>query len=273
MASQQKTPDENGNGEVGPRGILRVPEVLIACASKPNGASLAILSKELQLPKTSLHRLLRTLEYGGYLSHKGGNYVPGPASFHLANLIGQLQPNTSFPANVRGLIEWLARETSESVMLGVLSEDRKDMIFISAIDSTEPLRYTLPIGERRPLSSGASGKTALAFFPAEEREAYLQQAEFRQHTPYTTRKEDLPALLRQVRRDAVVYDRNGNFEGASAIASPVFDKQGTLFATVSLAGPTYRTDANRQRFETLTRATGERISRMQGYLGEYPPTD
>lgn len=263
---------ESETGDSRPRGILRVPEVIIACASKPNGGSLAALSKELKLPKTSLHRLLRTLEHGGYLSHQAGHYVPGPASFHMAHLIGQLQPPTNFQAVARPSIERLAKETNESVMLGILSEDQNEILFVDAIDSTEPLRYTLPIGGRRALFCGASGKVALAFLSPEFQADYLARTEFFQITPSTVRKEEMPALLTQINGTGVVYDRNGNFEGASAIASPIFNNHGAVFGAVSLAGPTERTDAHLKRFQALCRDTGERISRALGYMGKYPPS-
>src|SRR5437868_4471415 len=97
-----------GNDEAGPRAILRVPEVLSALASKRAGSSLAELSQQLNVPKTSLHRLLRTLERGGYLVHQTGVYSLGPTSFRLANLIGQAAPSTVFPACARPVLEWLA---------------------------------------------------------------------------------------------------------------------------------------------------------------------
>ena len=254
-----------------PRGVLRVPEVLVACASRPEGGSLATLGKELKFPKTSLHRLLRTLEYGGYLENRSGYYVMGPQSFHMARLIAQLQPRTTFPMSAMPTLEWLAKETSESAMLGIISEERTDIVYISAIDSTEQLRYTLPIGVRRPLFSGASGKVVLAFFTPEERTNYLAHMAFFQMTTSGTTREELPALLEQLRQDAVIYDRNGSFEGASAISAPIFDRNGAVFAAISLAGPTERMDANRDRFCALGKSAAERISRGLGYVGVYPP--
>ena len=265
MATGRRTAGGIKSSMSRPRGILRVPEVLIACASRPQGL-LATLCKELRLPKTSLYRMLRTLENGGYLTHEAGHYALGPASFHMASLIGQQQRSTSFPASARPVIEWLARETSESVMLGVLSDERTMIIYVSGVNSTEPLRYTLPLGARRPLFSGASGKTVLAFMPDDERETYLANMEFFQMTPSSPAREDMPALLVQVRRDGVFHERNGSFEGASALASPIFDNEGKSMAAVSLAGPTERLDANLERFIALTKSAAERVSRGLGYM-------
>jgi DNA-binding IclR family transcriptional regulator len=179
--------------------------VLIAIAVKRGGAGLAELSQQLKLPKTSLHRLLNTLEYGGYVIRQAGLYIPGPESFRLARLIGEATPSADFPACARPVLEWLA------------------------------------------------------------------QTDFLQFTADTTRKDEIPELLRQVRETAVVLDRNGIVDGASGIASPAFDREGEVFCAVSIAGPTDRVAAHRARDEQLILQAGERISRILGYSGTYPP--
>lgn len=259
-------------GDNGPRAIQRVPEVLAAIAAKRGGSSLAELSQQLKLPKTSLHRLLRTLEHGGYLAHEAGSYHLGPESFHLAKLIERAAPVEIFPACARPVIEWLAQETQESVMLGVLSEQKTEIVYIEVIDSVAPLRFTVPLGNRRPLYSAASGKAVLAFMPAETQQDYLNSTEFLQLTPDTTRKDEMPALLEEARANAVVFDRNGSFVGGSAVASPAFDRRGHIFCAVSVAGPTERIESSRSQYELLVRKAGERISRILGYKDEYPPS-
>jgi DNA-binding IclR family transcriptional regulator len=255
----------------GPRAILRVPDVLLALAAQRDGSSLAELSAQLEVPKTSLHRLLRTLERGGYLTHQSGLYLLGPASFHLASLVGKAAPANAFPASARPMLEWLAHETQETVMLGVLSDQQTEIIYVDVIVSDASVRFALSIGDRRPLYCAASGKAALAFFPPEAQRAYLARAEFTRFTPHTTGKKELPGLLRKIQETAIAFDRGGKVAGASGIASPIFDRNGQVFAAVSVAGPTDRIDANRLQIEPLARNAGERISRVLGYSAAYPP--
>jgi DNA-binding IclR family transcriptional regulator len=257
----------------GPRAILRVPEVLMAIASKRTGSSLAELSQQLKLPKTSLHRLLRTLEHGGYLIHQAGLYLPGPESFRLAGLIGQAAPSADFPACARPVEEWLAQETGETVMLSILSDARTESIYVDVIESEAPLRFTLRTGNRRPLFSVASGKAMLAFAPAEEQQRYLDQADFLHFTEDTSSKAEMPGILAEARERAVIFDRNGIVDGASGIASPVFDRAGRVFCAISVAGPTERIEAQRARFEALVLKAGESISRILGFSGDYPPRE
>ena len=261
----------SGRPDGQPRAILRVPEVLAACAATPDGASLAQLSNELELPKTSLHRLLRTLESGAYLQRSGDTYRLGPESFRLAHLIGQYQPSKLYPACAKPVLEWLAQETHESIVLGVLSEDRTSMVYVDSIDSTAQLRFTVPIGSRRALYRGAAGRVVLAFLPEEEQRRYIDTTELVPDTPRTPTREQLPGILQTAREQAILFDVNGNFAGASAMSAPIFNNEGQVFSAVTIAGPTDRMVSNKTRFEALARTAAARISSLLGYNGVYPP--
>jgi DNA-binding IclR family transcriptional regulator len=255
----------------GPRAILRVPEVLMAVAAAGSGIGMAELAQDLKLPKTSLHRLLRTLEHGGFVVRTAGLYRPGPESFRLAAALAQAAPSAQFPACARPVLEVLAEETGETVMLSVVSDKLTESVYLEVIESASPLRFAMRAGNRRPLFAVASGKAILAFQPAEQRQRYLDQVDFLEFTVETTRKGEMPALLRRVRETGVVYDRNGIVDGASGVASPVFDQHGEAFSAISIAGPTERMDARRGEFERLVVDAGQRISRVLGYTGPYPP--
>lgn len=271
MSAAEVVSEDVEREDAGPRAILRVPEVLMAVAASGSGIAMGELALALKLPKTSLHRLLRTLEHGGFVVRAGGLYRPGPESFRLAAALGQAAPSAQFPACARPVIEVLAEQTGETVMLSVISDKLTESIYLEVIESPSPLRFAMRAGNRRPLFAIASGKAMLAFQPAEEQARYLAAAEFFEFTVETTRKDEMPALLRRVRETGVVYDRNGIVDGASGVASPVIDKDGRAFASVSIAGPTERMDARRGEFEQLVLDAGQRISRILGYTGPFPP--
>ena len=255
----------------GARAILRVPEVLMEIAGARRGLSLAELDARLSIPKASLHRLLRELGRGGYLVHEAGAYRLGPSSFHLAGLVTQAGPARPFPGCARPELERLAVATGETVMLGVLSESGAEITYVDVIDSRAAVRFTIPIGDRRPLHSVASGKAVLAFLPGAAVRAYLEQADFTRFTAQTTSKDELPTVLREIAAAGVALDCGGRAAGASALASPVLDADGWAFAAISVAGPADRIALAAPRLAALVLTAGERISRVLGYTGAYPP--
>lgn len=255
----------------GPRAILRVPEVLMAVASELEGCSFTELRDRLGLPKSSLHRLLRTLEQGDYLIQKSGQYVLGRQAEQLARKLSQALPMEDLPASSRSTIEWLARETGESVMLGVPTRDGNEIFYVEVINSATPLRFTVPLGHKRPLYAAASGQVLLAYRSREELTRYLAETDFQQLTRETLGREQLPGQLAKVREHGVVFDRNSSFMGASAIASPCFNHTGAVQGAISIAGPTERIEHALDRLRLLSLEAGENISRRLGYIGSYPP--
>jgi DNA-binding IclR family transcriptional regulator len=256
--------------DAGPRAVLRVPEILRAIAAR-RSASLAELCVALEVPKTSLHRLLRTLEQGGYLTFRAGAYALGPASFDLARAIDAAAPATSFPASARPALEALAEASGETVMLGVLSDGGDEIVYVDVIDSAAAVRFTVPVGDRRPLYSAASGKAVLAFLPPARRQAYLDRCEFLPFTSQTVRREALPEQLVETALSAVAVDDGGKIVGAAGIASPVFGPRGKIIGSVSVAGPAERLLAARPGIDRHVRTAGQQVSRLLGYNGDYPP--
>jgi len=262
--------DANGAEQAGPRSALRVMDILLAVATEPEGLSLAKISDRLKLPKTSVFSLLRALESGGYLRNHDGRYTLGDQAHKLGASLGQAR---SFPKCARPVLEWLARETEETILLGVLSEEGHEISYVDVIESEKPLRFAVRVGNRRPLYCTAAGKAMLAFSPKSFQTKYLAQTKFVKFTYDTSTKDELIAMFPEIRRRGVVFDANGIIDGATGIASPCFDEAGLVTCSITIAGPTSRLLETRERIEQLTLQGAEQLSEILGYRGVYPPAD
>jgi DNA-binding IclR family transcriptional regulator len=262
--------DESAERAFGPRSALRVMDILQALAAEPEGLSLAKLSDRLKLPKTSVFSLLRALEGGVYVRGQNGHYTLGDQAFRLGANLVQVR---SFPKSARPVLEWLARETDETILLGVLSEEGHEISYVDVIESEKPLRFAVRVGNRRPLYCTAAGKAMLAFLPKSAQSKYLAQTKFVKFTFDTSSKEELAAMFPDIRRRGVVVDANGIIDGATGIASPCFDAAGVVSCSVTIAGPTTRMLETRARIEQLTLKAAEQISQILGYRGPYPPAE
>ncbi|GGI27321.1 IclR family transcriptional regulator [Bradyrhizobium sp. GCM10027634] len=254
----------------GPRSALRVMDILQALAAEPEGLTLAKLSDRLKLPKTSVFSLMRALEGGGYARSDNGHYILGDQAIKLGASLAQAR---SFPKCARPVLERLARETEETILLGVLSEEGHEISYVDVIESEKPLRFAVRIGNRRPLYCTAAGKAMLAFLPENVQTAYLTQTKFVKFTDDTSSKEELVAMFPEIRHRGVVVDANGIIDGATGIASPCFDEAGLVSCSVTIAGPTARLLLAREHIERLTFKAAEQISQILGYRGPYPPAE
>ena len=271
MPRTRKSDDDNGaERSFGPRSVLRVMDILQALSAEPEGLTLAKLSDRLHLPKTSVFSLMRALEGGRYVRSHDGRYTLGDQALKLGASLGQAR---SFPKSARPVLELLATETGETILLGVLSEEGHEISYVDVIESEKPLRFAVRVGNRRPLYCTAAGKAMLAFLPKAFQTKYLAQTKFVKFTYDTSSKEELVALFPEIRRRGVIADANGIIDGATGIASPCFDEAGLVSCSVSIAGPTARMMATRGRIEQLALRAAEQISQILGYRGPYPPAE
>ena len=261
---------DNKSDGAGPRAGLRSLQILMVLAAKGSGMSIGQLSTQLDVPRASLHRLLRSLDGNGFLDMVDGVYSLGAKSFILARLIDSVIETREFPACARPVLEQLSRDTDETVILGVLSDTGTEIVYADVIVADSPLRYAVPAGDRRPLYSSASGRAVLAFQPDQTIEEYIDSVDFIPLTPSTVGKAEIQAVLENIRAEGVSIDDGGHYRGASATASPVFDSTGKAFGAIVVAGPTNRIRSSGVDVKQLIHEAGETISRILGYTGSYP---
>jgi DNA-binding IclR family transcriptional regulator len=223
------------------------------------GLTLAELSRRLSVPKASLFEVLKGLEGRIYVSRNGaGRYELGSSAVAFAraalaaNSLGQV---------ARPILQALARKTGETALLALLDEEAMASVYVDKVESESPIRYTVPLGLRRELHGASVGKALLAFMAPPLREKYLSSKRLERFTAATI------VNAREIRREIEVVRKNGvaltvdeRTEGASGIAAPVFGAGGVLVAGLSLAGPSPRMTAGRDRFVPLVRDAAAQIS-------------
>ncbi|WP_198299144.1 IclR family transcriptional regulator [Bordetella genomosp. 13] len=252
-----------------PRAPLRVMQIVKELAISPDGLSLVQLSERLQLPKTSLFSLLRSLEAGGYVESANGHHRLGPASYELAAVI---HDRDSFPANVRALLEQLHGASEETVMLAVPQRDGDELMYVAVIESDSWLRFRASVGARRPLHAASTGLVMLAYSTPAQQQAYAERAVLEPVTANSlTSRKALLDELKKTRAQGYVMRVSGSVEGATGLGAPVFGRDGQLVAAIGLAGLTVRLERNADHLLSLILQTGEQMSRKLGYGAEYPP--
>ncbi len=248
-----------------PRAPLRVMQILAELAKARGGMSLARLSEQLRLPKSSVFNLLRSLEEGDYVVSENGHHRLGQEAFNLAAAIYQ---HDGLSERLRPAMQWLQENTQETVLLAVPMADWTGLVFADVIESASSLRFTARIGAHRPLYSTSVGLALLAFAPADLQRQYMAGTELKQLTPATiTNVTALQRILQRTRKDGYVIN-SGSVNGATAVAAPIFGPQGDVVASIGIAGPTSRFQENQEQFIAWVQEAGRRMSQM---LGHSPP--
>ena len=140
----------------------------------------------------------------------------------------------------------LAEEIGETCNIAI--PDRDAMIYLDRVETNWPLRIQLPIGTKVPFHCTASGKLYLSSLPRTARSALLGSLPLEPRTPNTiTDVQHLGKALESIRTDQVGTDNEEFLDGMVAVAVPVTDTQGRLFATLAVHAPSMRMDLEKAR--------------------------
>jgi DNA-binding IclR family transcriptional regulator len=197
----------------------RTLEVLEALA-RGGRRALVELARELGIPKSSLHGILRTMVQRGWVETDptGTRFGLGLRALHVGaayldtdNTVGLLS----------GILDDLAAEFGETVHLGRL--DGASIVYVAKRESIHPLRLYSAIGRRLPAHATALGKALLA----ERTDGTVDQLlnwPLRRLTGHTiTEPAALHASLAAIRDRGYAVDHEENSEGiiCYAVAVPL----------------------------------------------------
>jgi IclR family acetate operon transcriptional repressor len=244
-----------------PQSVERIFAVIDHLAADRGGDTLAGIARQVQAPKTSMVGLLVGMLDGGYVARgSDGVYTLGPRLLALAMRVAA---KADLALIARPVLADLVAETGETALLGTLAPDASLAMYIDKVESANPVRYTVSLGERRELYSSAMGKLLLAHMPREAQARYLREERYRAFTPNTiTSARRLREELDGILEDGIARTDSERVLGASALAAPVIDATGGLLVGMGLAGPSERMRHNRRKFEAALRAAAARLSAL-----------
>ncbi|MFC2030190.1 IclR family transcriptional regulator [Chloroflexota bacterium] len=248
--------------------VDRLVSVLNSFSQQRPAWSLAELSTHLELPKSTLHRFLVSLETHDILRRNPDSklWEPGYRLLYWGELAEQ---STGLIQVTRPLMEELAKATGEMIVLTVYANH--EVVCLARIEARHPVRLQLEVGARRPAHAGASSKILTAFLPEEEVQAIIRERGLpRLCTSTITEPELLAAELAQIRAQGYAQSIEETDSGAWGIATPVFKRGQVVAGSVGVAGPIQRySDDLAQRYVALCREACHRASLQ---LGAQPGT-
>jgi DNA-binding IclR family transcriptional regulator len=234
----------------------RALAILAAFSDSRRQLGVSELAGELGMHKSTVSRLLGTLQGRGLVRRDGDRFSPGP---ELARLGAVAIEGLEVMEVARGPLEGLAEETGETVTLAVREGDAA--MHVHQVQTSHFVGATDWTGRGTPLHCTATGKALLAFGggPLPEELPAL--------TPKTiTEPAALRAELERTRRRAYSLARDELELGLHAAGAPIFHCNGLCVAAVAASGPAYRLRARRLREVALRcAATAEEISGALGY--------
>jgi IclR family transcriptional regulator, KDG regulon repressor len=240
--------------------IFAVLEHLVEVGSAQRSVAFADLTRSVPFARTTVHRILYSLEKLGYVEkdEMTSRYQLAGKFFELTGPAVNFRRLRSVS---QGVMQQLLLRFGETINLGVIEDSQ--VAYIDVLQSPSALRIAAIPGERNPVHCTALGKAMLAFLPENELAAALEHNPLIRRTPKTiTQKKHLLEHLASVREHAVALDMEENLTGVVCVASPIFDQGGRVIAGLSISGPASRMMPKLSQVQEEVRSSASALSRM-----------
>jgi DNA-binding IclR family transcriptional regulator len=237
--------DGNKRDTGGVQVIARAAAIMRALAGAPEGLSLAGIAQQVELPRSTVQRIVAALEAESFVAAASptGRVRLGSGLARLAAATrGDLQ------REVRPFLDALSREANETVDLAILEGDH--VVFVDQVIAPRRLRAVSAPGVRFPLHCTANGKAVLAELPMEQVVQLVpeQLEPFTSHT--ITTRERLLEELEEVRATGIAYDREEHTEGICAVGANIHGPLGEL-AAITIPLPATRFYGHEEHLASL----------------------
>lgn len=251
--SRSKDPELDGQGDRKNQGIqviTRAADILRLLGQQPGGLSLGQIARRVDLPRSTVQRIVSALSHEGFISsEKGyGGFRLGPEIQSLANASNVATRERIFP-----VMKSISEKTGETVDLAIL--DGSKMLFVDQVVGSHRLRTVSSIGESFPLTTTANGKAALACLdPVEARKLVAAEVQ--------GRPEDIDQVMRdiaEIGKGQLAVDQNEHTDGICALGFAFKDVNGDVFA-ISVPVPSSRYEQIRPKLQFVLAECRAQIS-------------
>jgi DNA-binding IclR family transcriptional regulator len=224
------------------RSVDRALDILLCFTREDPARSLTQIAEAIHMSKTTVHRLLATLENKRFITRDNatGLYRLGLRFIEMASLVLQ---DVELHRWAQPYLQRLVKECGETVDLSIL--DGSHVIYLEVIESPQRVKLAAAVGQRLPACFTASGKALLAFLPEEPVKKIISEnlAATTNHNPVS-----IPEMIEDLRATAArgyAISEQEYEEEINAVAAPIFDKDRNPIASIAIVGPSFRLSKDR----------------------------
>lgn len=238
---------------------------ILKCFSIENTElSLSEISKSINLPKSTTHRLLHTLKNEHFIEQDEIN-----EKYRLGYEIVRLSVIAREANDLRKIaikeMKWVTQESQETCNLYVVKNFHR--LCIEQVPGPLYIRTYSYLGALLPLYCGASGKLLLAYMDDQYITDYFDNVELEKLTDNTiTDKEALMTELIRIRNQGYAVSIAERETITASVSTPIFNCENKVIAALTISGHVSMfTDKNIERHISILLEASKKISMKLGY--------
>ena len=220
------------------------------------------ISKELQLPKSTVSRVINDLVKEDYLQKTGNKYCLGLSILSLAGIImSHMEIHREAFEPLKALVSKIDETAHISILEGT------HLLYLLKVECKHRVRLLSHVGKNHPPSCSSSGKLLLAYQSEELIDEVIKKGLPKRGPNSVTDPQQLFSQLTTIKQNEYSVCLDEMHDDVVSIAAPIKDYAGKVIASVSIAGPRDRIpDELIPRFTNEIVKTGKEISYRLGYM-------
>lgn len=244
--------------------LLRSMELLEVLQEKNRSFSIAELAEAMDLPPSTVHRILQTFCEKKYVmrDERSHTYRLGPALIPLGKAAarGIRLQDAAYP-----ILSSLSAKTEEDSYL-VIPVGNKGLV-IEKVDGPNHLKVVEEFGYEMYLHCGAIRKVLLAHQTPSFIDEYFKNVVVHDRAFPRVHPEDLRSELTQIRQAGYAVTRGEYVNDAIGIGAPVFNSEGELAGSIGIIAPSIRVDSEELLIKQreLVQQSAKELSSDLGY--------
>ncbi len=233
---------------------------LLEVLANSDGLSLSDVARQAELPPSTVHRLLATLNRRGLVGQdpETGLWTVGVGLFRIGSAYMRIR---KLPDIARPIIRQLLAEVDETVNVSML--DRHELVCVAQAESHAAVRAFFRLGRRLPVHASAAGKAILAAGSDAFQRDLLQRApldRFTENTHHT--RTALMADVLAVKSRGWAVDDEEHTIGMRCVSAAILNEHREPIGAISISAPAVRMAPERMQ------VLGERVSSTAAQLTE-----
>ncbi len=253
---------KKNDGSTGVRAVERALDVLLCFNWNEKELTLTDISEKLGLAKSTVSRMLATLEMADfvYRDPKTNMYRLGSNIYYLGQIAKASMDlrNVAYP-----IMQELNNVTQETINLYLL--DNLDRVCFEQIESPHTLKQVVKIGDRFPLWDGATGRVLLANLDEALWYDMIKELKPLTESTITDPIKFIESLKETKALGYAVSIGEKNYD-IGCVAAPIFESTGKVKGCISISGPRFRIPQNTDQYAHLVVEAAKKISNQLGFF-------
>ncbi len=219
------------------RVVEKAIDVLFCLAKEPDGVGITDISRQLGLGKSTVHRLLQTVQQRQLVQQDERRRYR--LSYGVLQLSAAFLRHLNIHEEASPHLRRLRDETGETASLTI--REGTSRFHLEEIPGVHEVKFSLEIGKSLPLFLGASGKALVAWLSEEELDELIKICGLPAYTPFSiTDPRVLKEQLAQTRQRGFAVSQSERFLDVVSVAAPVRNQSGRVIAALNVTGPASR---------------------------------